>query len=98
MTLKRRLLAHARLAAIAFVATFVASMLIALPTAAQELSINLGDEGTLTERVVQLLVMVTVLSLAPSILIMSTSFVRIVVVLSLLRTALGLQQIGRAHV
>jgi len=42
MTLKRRLLAHARLAAIAFVATFVASMLIALPTAAQELSIKIG--------------------------------------------------------
>jgi flagellar biosynthetic protein FliP len=34
----------------------------------------------------------TVLSLAPSIVIMTTSFVRIVVVLSLLRTALGLQQ------
>jgi flagellar biosynthetic protein FliP len=33
-----------------------------------------------------------VLSLAPSIVIMTTSFVRIVVVLSLLRTALGLQQ------
>jgi flagellar biosynthetic protein FliP len=34
----------------------------------------------------------TVLSLAPSIVIMTTAFVRIVVVLSLLRTALGLQQ------
>jgi flagellar biosynthetic protein FliP len=34
----------------------------------------------------------TVLSLAPSIVIMTTSFVRIIVVLSLLRTALGLQQ------
>jgi len=92
MTFKHRLLAHARLAAIAFAVTFVACMVMALPSAAQEISINLGDEGTLTERVVQLLVMVTVLSLAPSILIMSTSFVRIVVVLSLLRTALGLQQ------
>ena len=36
--------------------------------------------------------LLTVLSLAPSIVIMTTSFVRIVVVLSLLRTALGLQQ------
>ena len=34
----------------------------------------------------------TVLCLAPSILIMATSFTRIVVVLSLLRTAIGLQQ------
>ncbi|MCE3044269.1 flagellar type III secretion system pore protein FliP [Legionella sp. 16cNR16C] len=36
--------------------------------------------------------LLTVLSLAPSILIMLTSFTRIVVVLSMLRTALGLQQ------
>ena len=40
----------------------------------------------------QLTALITVLSLAPSILIMTTSFVRIVVVLSLLRTAIGLQQ------
>jgi flagellar biosynthetic protein FliP len=43
----------------------------------------------LTERVVQLIALLTVLSLAPSILVMMTSFTRIVVVLSLLRTALG---------
>ena len=42
--------------------------------------------------VVQLLFILTVLSLAPSILIMLTSFTRIVVVLSLLRHALGTQQ------
>ena len=46
----------------------------------------------LTERVLQLIALITVLSLAPSIVIMTTSFVRIVVVLSLLRTGLGLQQ------
>ena len=38
---------------------------------------------------IQLIALVTVLSLAPSILVMVTSFTRIVVVLSLLRTALG---------
>ncbi len=38
---------------------------------------------------VQLLVLMTVLSLAPSILILMTSFTRIVIVLSVLRTALG---------
>ncbi len=43
----------------------------------------------LNERVIQLIALVTVLSLAPSILVMMTSFTRIVVVLSLLRTALG---------
>ncbi len=56
------------------------------------LSINLGTGDGLTARVLQLTALITVLSLAPSILIMTTSFVRIVVVLSLLRTAIGLQQ------
>ena len=59
---------------------------------AQALNVDLGSGAGLTERVVQLVGLLTVLSLAPSIVIMTTSFVRIVVVLSLLRTALGLQQ------
>ena len=58
---------------------------------AQELSIGFGDDTTLTERAVQIILLVTVLSLAPSILVMVTSFTRIVVVLSLLRSAMGLQ-------
>lgn len=40
----------------------------------------------------QILFMLTILSLAPSILIMTTSFTRIIVVLSFLRSALGTQQ------
>jgi flagellar biosynthetic protein FliP len=62
---------------------------VASPAAAQDISINLGQGGGLTERVIQLIALLTVLSLAPSILVMMTSFTRIVVVLSLLRTALG---------
>ncbi len=42
---------------------------------------------------VKLLVMLTVLSLAPAILIMTTAFSRIVIVLSFLRSALGTQNI-----
>jgi len=56
---------------------------------AQDISSNFGQGGGLTERVLQLIALLTVLSLAPSILVMVTSFTRIVVVLSLLRTALG---------
>jgi flagellar biosynthesis protein FliP len=41
----------------------------------------------------QLVVLLTVLSLAPAILIMMTSFTRIVIVLSLLRQAMGTQQL-----
>lgn len=57
---------------------------------AQDISINLGNTG-LTERALQLVALLTVLSLAPSILVMVTSFTRIVIVLSLLRSAMGTQ-------
>jgi flagellar biosynthetic protein FliP len=62
---------------------------LAGPALAQDISINFGQGAGLTERVIQLIALITVLSLAPSILVMMTSFTRIVVVLSLLRTALG---------
>ena len=72
--------------------TTAAALVFPAAAAAQAVNINLGTGAGLTERVVQLIGLMTVLSLAPSIVIMTTSFVRIVVVLSLLRTALGLQQ------
>jgi flagellar biosynthetic protein FliP len=61
---------------------------------AQTVNINLGDNpgGSATRRMFQLVALITVLSLAPSILMMVTSFTRIIVVLSLLRSALGIQQ------
>ena len=64
----------------------------ALPTTAQNVTIGFGEGSGVTERAVQLIALITVLSLAPSILVMVTSFTRIVVVLSLLRTAIGIQQ------
>lgn len=48
-----------------------------------------GDEGTLSGTL-QMLLVLTVISLAPSILVMMTSFTRIIVVLHFVRTALGL--------
>ena len=69
------------------------ALLCAEPAAAQSLSLDLADSGpSATGRIVQLLALLTVLSLAPSILVMVTSFTRIIVVLSFLRTALGIQQ------
>lgn len=65
------------------------------PALAQAVTIDLGNsEGnaTVTGRVIQMVALLTVLSLAPSILIMMTSFTRIIVVLSFLRTAIGIQQ------
>ena len=66
-----------------------ATLALAFPATAQDISVTFGQGGGLTERVLQLVALLTVLSLAPSILVMVTSFTRIVVVLSLLRTALG---------
>lgn len=57
---------------------------------AQSLSVDLGTGGV-TERALQLVALLTVLALAPSVLVMATSFTRIVVVLSILRSALGTQ-------
>jgi flagellar biosynthetic protein FliP len=65
------------------------ALLLSNPAHAQDISVNFGQGAGLTERVIQLIALLTVLSLAPSILVMMTSFTRIVVVLSLLRTALG---------
>jgi flagellar biosynthesis protein FliP len=67
-----------------------ATLLLLLPAAAmaQTASLNLG-EGPLSGRVMQLVAMLTVLSLAPGILMTVTSFTRIVVALSLLRSGIG---------
>jgi flagellar biosynthetic protein FliP len=81
-----------RRAAMLALVTTLASLAFPAAAIAQAVNINLGTGAGLTERVVQLIGLMTVLSLAPSIVIMTTAFVRIVVVLSLLRTALGLQQ------
>jgi flagellar biosynthetic protein FliP len=61
-------------------------------SAAQSLNLDFGEGPTTTGRIVQLIALLTVLSLAPSIIVMVTSFTRIVVVLSFLRSALGTQQ------
>jgi flagellar biosynthesis protein FliP len=74
---------------LATVVAGVALVSLVAPAGAQDISINFGQGGGLTERVLQLIALMTVLSLAPSILVMVTSFTRIVVVLSILRTALG---------
>ena len=60
---------------------------------AQSVTIDLGAAGQAgaTGRLVQLTALITVLSLAPSLLVIGTAFTRIVIVLSLLRSAIGAQ-------
>jgi flagellar biosynthesis protein FliP len=66
--------------------------LLAGPAAAQSVSLDLGgNEPGATARLMQLAALVGLLSLAPSLLVMATAFTRIVIVLALLRTAIGAQ-------
>lgn len=73
-------------------ATSLALVCLASPAIAQDVSVTLGDPASLTTRSVQLLVLITVLSLVPGIAIMVTCFPFIVTVLAILRQAIGLQQ------
>jgi flagellar biosynthetic protein FliP len=68
-----------------------ASVLLGGAAMAQSLSVDLGDSGSATGRIIELLALMTVLSVVPGILVTVTSFTRIIVVLSFLRTALGIQ-------
>jgi flagellar biosynthetic protein FliP len=74
--------------------TLLPILFLANPALAQALTLDLGssEDGSVAGRLIQVVALLTVLSLAPSILIMMTSFTRIVVVLSFLRTAMGIQQ------
>jgi flagellar biosynthetic protein FliP len=59
---------------------------------AQSINLDLGSNGGSTAaRLMQLTALITLLSLAPSLLVMVTGFTRIVIVLSLLRGAIGAQ-------
>ncbi len=69
----------------------LAVALLPLHAFAQSVNFDLGQGPTTTARLVQIVILITVLSLAPSILVMVTSFTRIIVVLSFMRTALGTQ-------
>src|SRR6188768_3960601 len=75
---------------------FLVLLAVLIPTAAAaqipDLSTLLpAGEASASGRVIQMVALLTVLSLAPGLLIMVTSFTRFVVALSFLRAGLGLQ-------
>jgi flagellar biosynthetic protein FliP len=88
----------------------LACLLFAAPVVAQSeapatllLPQNIGGPAEWTSpqglaSALQVMLLLTVVSLAPAILLMTTSFVRIVVVLGLLRQALGTQQLPPSQV
>ncbi len=76
-----------------FLPGLIAALLAFAPVEAfaQAINFDLGKGPTATAHIVQVVLLITVLALAPSILVMVTSFTRVVVVLSFLRSALGTQ-------
>ncbi|MDR3552688.1 MAG: flagellar type III secretion system pore protein FliP [Clostridia bacterium] len=89
---KRRLIKFA----VSFTALFSLLTLGALAASQQNQGISITSNGVQftsgSANTLQILFYITIIALAPSILIMMTSFTRIVIVLSFLRNALGLQQ------
>lgn len=80
--------------AILLVATALVLSASNATAAGPSVSIDLGsDAPKQTAVVIQILILLTVLSLAPALFIMVTSFTRIVIVLSFLRQALGTQAV-----
>ncbi|NDV50794.1 flagellar type III secretion system pore protein FliP [Salipiger sp. PrR003] len=84
-------------------ALILGATLIAQPAGAQEVSgllrsaaeqLSGSNQGTteLSGRILQMIALMTVLSIAPGLLVLMTSFTRFVIVFSMLRSALGLNQ------
>ena len=74
--------------------SLIFAILLLLPSmaAGQELSLSLGEGGSLTGSTIQLILLITILSLAPGIAVMITCFPFLITVFAILRQALGLQQ------
>ena len=66
-------------------------ILISSPALAQSVSLNLNDvsTGSASARIFSILALITILSLSPSIVIMMTSFTRLITVFSITRSALA---------
>lgn len=76
------------------IGALVAALCISVPVAGfgQEFTVSLGGDGSISARSIQLILLITVLSLAPGLAIMITCFPFLVTVLGILRQAIGLQQ------
>ncbi len=69
----------------------IASLAFAEPLEIPNIELRIGDQNQGVSSTVQIILLLTVLTLAPSILIMMTSFTRIIIIFSFLRKALSLQ-------
>lgn len=88
--MKRLLIIAAATVATSFAGTALAADAISLPNVSLSVGGANSPQGVATA--IQIVLLLTVLTLAPAILLMMTSFTRLVIVFSLLRQALGVQQ------
>jgi flagellar biosynthetic protein FliP len=65
---------------------------LSFPASAQDIAIDLGDGGSVSATSIQLIILITLLSIAPGLAIMVTCFPFMVTTLAILRQAVGLQQ------
>lgn len=75
---------------ILFFTTVLGAEVVQIPTV--DLRINAPDSPTQLVQTLNIMLLLTFLVLAPSLIMMMTSFVRILIIFSFLRTALGTQQ------
>ncbi len=75
-----------------FLPVLALCLLLPSAAAAQSVSIDLGEGGSVSATSIQLILLITLLSIAPGIAIMVTCFPFMVTVLAILRQAVGLQQ------
>ncbi len=83
-----------KIAIVPLLTVFLAGAVAGAPLKIPSISITVGGTptGTQLSTTLTILLVITVLSLAPAILVLMTSFTRIIVVFALLRSALGTQQ------
>ena len=76
---------------ITFICSLIGLVFLSSSALAQSVSLNLDDvsTGSASARIFSVLALITILSLAPSIVIMMTSFTRLIVVFSITRSALA---------
>ncbi|QGT99179.1 Flagellar biosynthesis protein FliP [Candidatus Syntrophocurvum alkaliphilum] len=75
--------------------SFLTSPVLAQPIQVPDINLQIGGEGDDPQNlstVLQLIILITVLALAPAILVLLTCFTRIIVVLAFIRSSLATQQ------
>jgi flagellar biosynthetic protein FliP len=91
--MKKRILSVTTLSLLFLLISSIGSMAADIPFPAIRLGVEQAKNPQDVALSIQILLVLTVLSLAPAILIMMTSFTRIIIILSFLRQGLGTQQV-----